>query len=80
MFAPEVTVESLPEGERAAATRMYAMVDFAATAEIEAAVDNKFPSVSALLSASGEPELKTELRSSWLMQLYRSIVSRVVNA
>ena len=41
-FSPEVTVEALPVGERALATRMYAFVDDVAAAEIEAAVENDF--------------------------------------
>ena len=38
-FTPEVKVEMLPEDEREAATKMYAMVDNAASTEIEAAVE-----------------------------------------
>lgn len=79
-FSPMVTVESLPVGERAAVTRMYAIVDFAAAREIEAAAEYEFSSVAALLPASAQPDLKAELRSSWLLHNYTSIVSRVVNA
>ena len=79
-FSPMVTVESLPLGERAAATRMYAIVDFATATEIEAAVEFEFSSVAALLPASAQPDMKAELRSSWLLHNYTSIVSRVLNA
>ena len=79
-FSPEVTVESLCEGERAAATRMYASVDAGAATEIEAAVENDFSAVAVLLPASAEAGVKAELRSSWLQQNYINIVSRVLNA
>ena len=79
-FSPKVKVELLPEGERAAATKMYAIVDFAAATEIEAVVENEFSSVAALLPASAQPDMKAELRSSWLLHNYTNIVSRVLNA
>ena len=75
-----IKVESLPESERAATTKMYAIVDFAAAMEIEAAVEQEMSSVAALLPASAQPEMKAELRSSWLLHNYTNIVSRVLNA
>ena len=70
IFSPEVLVESLSEAERAAATKMYASVDFAAATEIDAVVENKISSVAALLPASVHPDIKAEVRSSWLLQNY----------
>ena len=79
-FSPKVKVESLPEGERAAATKMYAIVDFSAATEIEAIVEKEFSSVAALLPAGAHPDMKAELWNSWLLHNYSNIVSRVLNA
>ena len=79
-FSPKVKVESLPEGERAAATKMYAIVDFSAATEIEAIVEKEFSSVAALLPAGAHPDMKAELWNSWLVHNYSDIVSRVLNA
>ena len=79
-FSPMVTVESLPESERAATAKMYAIVDRAAAMEIDAAVENEMSSMVAKLPASTLPDIKAKLRSSWLRENYIKIVSRVLSA
>ena len=75
-----VKVESLPEGERAAATSMYANVDMLAAADIEKIVTEKLATVTAQLPSSTLPHLVAEFRNSWLRDEYCRIVSRVLKA
>ena len=79
-FSPMVKVESLPEGERAEATRMYAAVHVAAAREIEAVVEKELSSMLVQFPQSLPPDAHTQLRSAWLVQNYISIVSRVLKA
>ena len=75
-----VKVESPPEGERAAATSLYANVNIPAAGDIDITVETEFTAVTALLPASTPPNQAAEFRDSWLRKNYCRIVSCVLKA
>ena len=78
-FTPEITVESLPQAERAAVADMYASVDVTAASASKEALECEFLPVASLLPASAPTSMIAGLRRSWLKQHYVKVVSRVLH-
>ena len=80
LFTPEIPVDMLPEDKREAAKQMYARVDNAAAAEIEATVEKQIAPTSSLLGPETPAHVKAQVRNNWLRKHYTDIVSQVVEA
>ena len=78
-FIPEVPVANLPENEREAAKKMYAMVDSTAAKEIQKIVETEFDAMSKMMSKEVTAYAKEEFRNSWLLANYTHIIARVMN-
>ena len=79
-FTPEIPVDMLPEAMRETAKQMYAKVDNAAAAEIEASVEKQMAPTNALLGPETPAHVKAQVRNRWLRNHYADIVSQVVEA
>ena len=72
-FSPLVEIESLPEGARVEAARMYAVVNVSAASEIDAIVETEFSAVLAPISKTLPPAAQAELRTAWLLKHYTDL-------
>ena len=78
VVSPEVTLESLPEDERAMAAELFRAVDLDASVEIGVAVEKDFYPVGALFASCEDAGMKAELRRTWLKANYIRIVTRIL--